>query len=285
MGFRAQLSDPTPSSDGAVSDTLNLFEPNLQPLTGGLEFLELPEAASLVDERSPVTNLHSNSNISKSIDDIHGPRPRFQPNVHTAKLVSPDGPAGLQKPGSKVSQISKKRSSNGSTLVSPALRPKVSPNVKPLLPDGAGMDSETHTLLLASRSNYENILSGAHLPGVSYPADLGANLSSKRTSHKLAEQGRRNRINFALQEMQTLLPVKFTATLPASKDLEKADSLDNDRNNSGRSGQTPIQSGNSKAATVECAIEYIKHLQRECLKKDELVEKLKIEAGRVQEAS
>ena len=31
-------------------------------------------------------------------------------------------------------------------------------------------------------------------------------LTSKRTSHKIAEQGRRNRINEAIKEMQTLLP-------------------------------------------------------------------------------
>ena len=120
------------------------------------------------------------------------------------------------------------------------------------------MDSQTQALLLASRSNYENILSGSHLPGVSYPADLGANLTSKRTSHKLAEQGRRNRINDALKEMQTLLPPKF-----ASK-VREAEAGGSGSSNQGSSKTNiAIQSGNSKAATVENAIEYIKVLQQE----------------------
>ena len=63
---------------------------------------------------------------------------------------------------------------------------------------GAGtpiISADASALYLASKSNYQNILEGTHLPGVSYPETLAENLSSKRTSHKIAEQGRRNRIN------------------------------------------------------------------------------------------
>jgi hypothetical protein len=83
---------------------------------------------------------------------------------------------------------------------SPALLPRISPSIKPLLPGGKGAE-DTASLLLASKSNYQNILEGTHLPGVSYPTELSTNLTSKRTSHKIAEQGRRNRINSALQEI------------------------------------------------------------------------------------
>lgn len=273
MGFKPQGSNPSPSSDRLPSDRVH----DLGPTPGGLEFLALPEAATQAGESVSGVHAHLDSSAVKPVVKTPGPRP----GGRTCPRDGTDGAAVAQKPDSK-NQISKKRNSAGSNLVSPALRPKVSPNVKPLLPDGAGMDSETHALLLASRSNYENLLSGAHLPGVSYPADLGANLSSKRTSHKLAEQGRRNRINFALQEMQALLPPKFTATLPASKDLDKAESNGNDGSNAGRAGHATTQSGNSKAATVECAIEYIKHLQRQCLAKDQTIERLK-EADGVRE--
>src|SRR5436305_12213546 len=68
------------------------------------------------------------------------------------------------------------------------------------------MSADTSALLLASKSNYQNILEGTHLPGVMYPEALSTNLTSKRTSHKIAEQGRRNRINSALQEIAKLLP-------------------------------------------------------------------------------
>ena len=116
------------------------------------------------------------------------------------------------------------------------------------------MNAETSALLLASKSNYQNILEGTHLPGVSYPEALSTNLTSKRTSHKIAEQGRRNRINTALQEIASLLPPP-TPTNGSS-------------NQAGGSANivmtgTAAQQSNSKASTVEMAIEYIKSLQAE----------------------
>ena len=132
----------------------------------------------------------------------------------------------------------------------------------------AVVSPETSALLLASKSNYQNILEGTHLPGVSYPETLSTNLTSKRTSHKIAEQGRRNRINTALQEIASLLPPQ---TPPAGAQ-------------SGSGGQaglmmtgTAAQQSNSKASTVELAIEYIKTLQKESKVKDEEIAQLKRE--------
>lgn len=88
---------------------------------------------------------------------------------------------------------------------------------------------------------------------MSYPEALAENLSSKRTSHKLAEQGRRNRINVALKEMESLLP-----PTPATKSKrDRSGSIDGD------SADKAAAAGNSKASTVELAIAYIKSLQAE----------------------
>jgi hypothetical protein len=89
---------------------------------------------------------------------------------------------------------------------------------------------------------------------VVYPTSLSTNLTSKRTSHKIAEQGRRNRINLALQEMQALLPSPVIGAL----DAKSPDT----------GGQ---QSNNSKAAKVESAIDYIKQLKKEVSDKDDLL--------------
>jgi hypothetical protein len=152
---------------------------------------------------------------------------------------------------------SKKRFSS-SVLASPALLPRISPSIKPLLPGGGSVSDDTASLLLASKSNYQNILEGTHLPGVSYPTELSTNLTSKRTSHKIAEQGRRNRINSALQEIATLLPRN------SSKDSggEKSGSGDGE-NPEGGPAKGTSQSANSKASTVEQAIEYIKQLKKD----------------------
>lgn len=131
-------------------------------------------------------------------------------------------------------------------------------------PITAPLSASTTALLLASKSNYQNILEGNHLPGVSYPSNLATNLTSKRTSHKIAEQGRRNRINTALGEIAALLPAGMGGSGIEAELAGKGD------------GSTGGGGGNSKARTVEAAIEYIRMLKgeiRELKDKLEVVEK------------
>lgn len=173
---------------------------------------------------------------------------------------------------SRAGNSMKARQGGAPSHVSPAIRPKISPSIKPLVPHSSklsvsnrhssssyrvvdpgtpAISAETSALYLASKSNYQNILEGTHLPGVSYPEALAENLSSKRTSHKLAEQGRRNRINVALKEMESLLP----ATTATKGKRDRSGSIDGD------SGDKAAAAGNSKASTVELAIAYIRSLQ------------------------
>lgn len=122
---------------------------------------------------------------------------------------------------------------------------------------------DASALYLASKSNYQNILEGTHLPGVSYPETLAENLTSKRTSHKIAEQGRRNRINLALKEIEALLPASILG-LNGKKD--RASSHENEENDTKteESASASAQAqGTSKASTVEMAIVYIRNLQSE----------------------
>ena len=186
----------------------------------------------------------------------------FKPSKH------PDNNSKSREP--------KKRSNAPSEKASPAIRPRISPSIKPLLPEGspspasplhartcannltaASVSPETSALLLASKSNYQNILEGTHFPGVSYPENLSTNLTSKRTSHKIAEQGRRNRINTALQDIAALLP----ATSPTTKPIEPVS--ENKTKGMSAAAVAQQQQSNSKASTVEAAIDYIKALQQE----------------------
>lgn len=117
-------------------------------------------------------------------------------------------------------------------------------------------------MLLASKSNYQHILEGTHVPGVTYPDSLSTNLTQKRTSHKIAEQGRRNRINTALQEMQNLLPPKLFDRKGGSTAASPSDDVGakDEAESNGKGGTQGL--GNSKAAIVESAIEYIKFLKK-----------------------
>ena len=135
------------------------------------------------------------------------------------------------------------------------------------------LSAETSALYLASKSNYQNILEGTHLPGVSYPETLAENLSSKRTSHKIAEQGRRNRINLALKEIEALLPTTINTQKKERKDSTGDDSADKN---------SAAAQGASKASTVEMAIVYIKSLQAEL---KDTKDKLEVAEKRIAEGS
>lgn len=134
------------------------------------------------------------------------------------------------------------------------------------------VNAETSALLLASKSNYQNILEGTNLPGVSYPETLSTNLTSKRTSHKIAEQGRRNRINTALQEIAGLLP-------PSTPQVNGQGGLSGQVSPNMMMSGTAAQQSNSKAATVESAIDYIKSLQKELGEIKEKLEAVETERG------
>lgn len=123
----------------------------------------------------------------------------------------------------------------------------------------ANLHSPQHALLLASKSNYQNLLEGNHLPGVSYPDSLSTGLTSKRTSHKVAEQGRRNRINEALKEMQALIPSSKEAK-GTPEDNGEADSPEVGADGK-ETKESIAKSNSSKAATVESANKYIRQLK------------------------
>ncbi|PWW75320.1 HLH-domain-containing protein [Tuber magnatum] len=183
-----------------------------------------------------------------------------------------ESPTNIQTPSSVLNKqkVSKSGTSGrggkrGSVSSSPGLQPKISPSIKPLLP--SGMAPEASALLL--KSNYQNIVEGTHKQlGLSYPADLSTNLTSKRTSHKIAEQGRRNRINNALTEIASLLPQKSTP--PSSGGGSNSDGgggvegRGSTGGGGGGGGGGNVNTGQaSKASTVEMAIDYIKQLKKE----------------------
>jgi len=248
-----------------IGQAMDLDDPSM-------ENFALPESATSTSHRPSLSRLDTQSDgqmtptLSATGSKTSGfqalPSPAFtRPGAAASASQSPqiDAMNGTNGTGRKTPMIaargSKKRVST-SVLVSPALLPKISPSIKPLLPGGAvSSEDAAASLLLASKSNYQNILEGTHLPGVSYPSELSTNLTSKRTSHKIAEQGRRNRINSALHEIATLLPRKQTKECSG----EKSGSGDGGENESATTKGG--QSANSKASTVEQAIDYIKQLQ------------------------
>lgn len=265
-----------------------------------LEDLELPEAADGPEPEQPTATIVQTSNSQEHTPRLSASRktPKLGPlstpssgrplSISGSPALSPmtaSTPAGLlkdKKDGRGARGTSKKRGSvctTSSALASPALLPRVSPSIKPLLPEGsksiplvtrkpcaqantdppANLHSSTHALLLASKSNYQNLLEGNHLPGISYPDSLSTGLTSKRTSHKVAEQGRRNRINDALKEMQALIPASSGAR--AEELMTNGGGDDDSPEGKEKDRDAAVKSNSSKAATVESANRYIRVLK------------------------
>lgn len=265
----ANKSNAPAGSDPMSSENIENFE---LPESVSSNTFKKPTLAPLSTQspriRSPASETASGT--ASSFQPLPSPifaKPGAAASASQSPQLTPGSSATTPNPR-KTPQLAprsgKKRASISSSHVSPALRPRISPSIKPLLPGGLRAE-DSASQLLASKSNYQNILEGNKVPGVSYPSELSTNLTSKRTSHKIAEQGRRNRINSALQEIATLLP---NGVIPEGKDsgAESGDKKDS------KGGVGP----NSKASTVELAIDYIKQLQQEveeANKRAELAEK------------
>ncbi|PYH79636.1 HLH transcription factor [Aspergillus uvarum CBS 121591] len=292
MLMRIQRS-PLSTSQTVPRSNFTISEPH----DDVMEDVVLPEAAASLAPftRPQVARIETTVQANSASSEISGSttpalEPKSAPVVNrntslapsprSIAMPSPSGPLPKKSDTPKLGPIGRKRQSLSSSQASPSLRPKISPSIQPLVRgDGRyslasplvydsadrillpAISSETSALYLASKSNYQHILDGTLLPGVSYPETLAENLSSKRTNHKLAEQGRRNRINNALKEIETLIPPSYIqmkhAKEAAACPLKGADNEKEKEKE--KANNQPI----SKASTVEMAIDYIKSLQQE----------------------
>ncbi|KAG5980586.1 hypothetical protein E4U55_003888 [Claviceps digitariae] len=257
-------------------------------VTDDIESIELPESIANPPPLAPTETstvstsprMEPTSSSRSTPQQQQQQQPLPSPIVRSLGTVSssqsPQLRSGSSDPNARrtpqlASRNSRKRSTS-SVQASPALLPRISPNIKPLLPGGSHMSMEdTASRLLMTKSNYQNILEGNTVPGVSYPTELSTNLTSKRTSHKIAEQGRRNRINSALQIMASLLPDQSKL-----KECEEAEKKEN-------KGQGNMP--NSKASVVESAIVHMKYLQQENVDLKAELEELKSRLEKMQEPS
>ena len=239
-----------------------------QTATDNIESLELPESVSnkhFAPIRTQVLSRDS-PRIEPGPANSRSYKPLSSPSIKpfgtpSAATQSPQMHPGSTGPSArKTPKIAPRTSRNraGSVHASPALLPRISPHIKPLLPGSGELDESDASLLLASKSNYQNILEGNRVPGVTYPSELSSNLTSKRTSHKIAEQGRRNRINSAIQLMATLIPDSQTSGSGDTEDNDKKDTKDP---NSASSKAGSVLA--SKATVVEKAIVHMRRLQQE----------------------
>ncbi|KAF8927058.1 hypothetical protein BGZ47_002361 [Haplosporangium gracile] len=133
--------------------------------------------------------------------------PRQVPLTPGSSMISPMPPPtngfSLISPALKPTLMTHRGST--SMMASPRMQPLlVSPSLKPWLP---GVSPSEAMARLASKSNYQNILDGDHTAlGLSYNTDLHSGIELRRTSHKAAEQKRRDSLKNCFDDLRQMIP-------------------------------------------------------------------------------
>ncbi|KAG0317142.1 hypothetical protein BG000_004637 [Podila horticola] len=101
----------------------------------------------------------------------------------------------------------------GGSMMSPMPPPAtgftqlISPALKPTLMPQTHLSTSEAMARLASKSNYQNILDGDHTAlGLSYNTDLHSGIELRRTSHKAAEQKRRDSLKHCFDDLRQMIP-------------------------------------------------------------------------------
>jgi hypothetical protein len=134
---------------------------------------------------------------------------------------------------------------------------------------------------LSLKSNYQNILEGRGKDlGIGFPTESHTGVAVKKTSHKAAEQKRRDSLKSGFDDLRILLPpITYDPEKDGDGSERPAGSLPPrgpPRNMPGVGNEHPNR-GVSKLALLRAANEHIVRLQRRVERRDTLMEKMREE--------
>ncbi|KAH6577886.1 hypothetical protein BASA60_003838 [Batrachochytrium salamandrivorans] len=89
----------------------------------------------------------------------------------------------------------------------PQMLPKPSPALKPLLPSGGSLSQSDAASKLAEKSNYQNIREGNNEElGLNFSPGHTSSVEVRKSTHKQAEQRRRDTLKSCFDEMRNIIP-------------------------------------------------------------------------------
>ncbi|KAG0018257.1 hypothetical protein BGZ81_010323 [Podila clonocystis] len=191
--------------------------PHSSPKFGG-QSKSKPKPLSLGESADPAgsssssqkrgTKRQANGSVGSGI--LAPSTPRQVPLTPSGSTMSPMPPPAtgftqLISPALKPTLMPQAHRGSQPVLMSPRSQPLlVSPSLKPWLP---GVSTSEAMARLASKSNYQNILDGDHTAlGLSYNTDLHSGIELRRTSHKAAEQKRRDSLKHCFDDLRQMIP-------------------------------------------------------------------------------
>ncbi|KAJ1311682.1 hypothetical protein OPQ81_010156 [Rhizoctonia solani] len=208
------------------------------------------------DGSQPATRASRSESVSTPRDANTLNKKDKPKDINQTTRAAPKGKVAIPKSGTSVRQ-------------SPAILPMISPAIKP----GLAAEAIAH---LSTKSNYQNTLEGR-------AAALGINPSSssssygpdgRKTSHKAAEQKRRDSLKAGFDDLRLLLP-PITLSACAELDPGAAPPRGPPRNVPG--GEDNPNRAVSKLALLRFSNEWIVKLGRRVERRDKAIEDLKKE--------
>ncbi|KAJ3055505.1 hypothetical protein HK097_010280 [Rhizophlyctis rosea] len=146
----------------------------------------LPSQPSLQAQQAAAAAMYISPELTPQLNPVASP-----------KAIAPVTPAQLMKMDQRPKEVA----------IAPATPSLISPSLKPLLPQGSAGQSFDAAIRLAQKSNYQNILEGdTEMLGLQYSSDISTGVEIRRTSHKQAEQRRRDSLKQCFEELKLLLP-------------------------------------------------------------------------------
>ncbi|KAG0333706.1 hypothetical protein BG004_000727 [Podila humilis] len=169
-----------------------------------------PSVSSSTSSQKRGTKRQANGSNAVGSGILAPSTPRQVPLTPGGSTMSPMPPpttgfTQLISPALKPTLMPQTMRGNQPVLMSPRSQPLlVSPSLKPWLP---GVSTSEVMARLASKSNYQNILDGDHTAlGLSYNTDLHSGIELRRTSHKAAEQKRRDSLKHCFDDLRQMIP-------------------------------------------------------------------------------
>ncbi|KAI8064122.1 hypothetical protein BDF21DRAFT_428269 [Thamnidium elegans] len=247
-----------------------------KPLQHGFIAPATPSLLMKLGTGNHTSDFSSSSSSSSAVDNMPTlPAAMLQEDVNESKrrrISHPSPP------------IANNNNNNDNILASPAtLRPQQSPRaLKPLIspslkPNGkrlSSIEEETARALLTSKSNYENLKEGkAKSLGIDFSTTIQSGIENRRSAHKAAEQKRRDTLKQSFDSLRTeiidAMMEEEMAEQPQQQDLVDKEEIRNLKEKDVKQM--------SKVVLLQHSYEYILRLKSDNKRKDQKQYKMRQE--------